>query len=78
VRINPAFEQILGFTSAELMAQPWIDFVHPDDREHTLAAALSLATGDLVVNFENRYLCKDGSYRWLSWSAMPYLQSNVW
>jgi PAS domain S-box-containing protein len=78
VRINPAFEQILGFTNAELMAQPWINFVHPDDREHTLAAAISLATGDRVINFENRYLCRDGSYRWVSWSAMPYLQSNVW
>jgi PAS domain S-box-containing protein len=78
VRLNPAFEQILGFTHSELMAQPFINFVHPDDREHTLTGTRSLTVGDPVMDFENRYLCKDGSYRWVSWSAMPYLQSNVW
>ncbi len=77
-RLNPAFEQILGFTNAELMARPFIDFVHPDDRAHTIAGAQSLTQGDRVVNFENRYRCKDGSYRWISWSAMPYVQSNAW
>ncbi len=60
------------------MARPFIDFVHPDDRAHTIAGAQSLTQGDRVVNFENRYRCKDGSYRWISWSAMPYVQSNAW
>jgi PAS domain S-box-containing protein len=78
VRLNPAFERLLGFTSAELMARPFVDFVHPDDVEHTLAGARSLSRGELEVGFENRYRCKDGSYRWLSWNATPYLESNLW
>jgi PAS domain S-box-containing protein len=78
VRLNPAFERLLGFTSAELIAQPFVDFVHPDDVEHTIAGARSLSRGEMEVGFENRYRCKDGSYRWLSWNAMPYLESNMW
>jgi PAS domain S-box-containing protein len=78
VRINPAFEQILGFTNAELMAQPFSHFLHPDDLEQTLAGAQGLADGKSVVSFENRYLCKDGTYRWVSWNAIPHAPSQVW
>ncbi|WP_373547313.1 PAS domain S-box protein [Chamaesiphon sp.] len=77
VRLNPAWEQTLGFTAAELMAQPYLDFVHPDDLESTLAAATGLNTGEMVISFENRYRCKDGSYRWLLWSAMPDVEHNL-
>jgi PAS domain S-box-containing protein len=70
MRVNPACERILGLTSAELMAQSYMDLVHPDDREHTLAAAHGLSRGETVPNFENRYRCKDGSYRWILWSAI--------
>jgi PAS domain S-box-containing protein len=77
VRVNPAFEQVLGFTSAELMAQPYMDFVHPDDREHTSIAAIGISQGQQVVNFENRYRCKDGSYRWLSWSVAPSMDRGL-
>jgi PAS domain S-box-containing protein len=78
VRLNPAFEQVLGFTSAELMAQPYLDFVHPDDREHTRIGATELSVGKQVANFENRYRCQDGSYRWLSWSATPSVDRGLW
>jgi PAS domain S-box-containing protein len=78
ISLNPAFEQTLGFTTAELMATPFLDFVHPDDREHTIAGAAGLSEGQIVVNFENRYRCKDGSYRWLSWSAMRHTERNLW
>jgi PAS domain S-box-containing protein len=78
LRLNPSFEKLLGFTDAELMAQPFIDFVHPEDRDQTIASAGGLSEGDMVVNFENRYRCKDGSYRWISWSAMPHAPSNIW
>jgi PAS domain S-box-containing protein len=77
-RINPAFEQTLGFTTAELMAEPFINFVHPDDRAGTIAGATSLATGASLVNHDNRYRCKDGSYRWISWTATPHAPSQVW
>ena len=78
VQLNPAFERVLGFTSAELMAQPLLDFVHPDDLEHTIAGARCLKAGEMEVGFENRYRCKDGSYRWLSWNAMPYIEQSLW
>jgi PAS domain S-box-containing protein len=77
VRLNPAWEQTLGFTTAELMAKPYLDFVHPDDRAVTLATAQGLSRGQTVIRFENRYLCKDGSYRWLSWSSRPYDEQNL-
>jgi PAS domain S-box-containing protein len=78
IRLNPAFEQILGFTTAELMAQPFLDFVHPDDREQMIAGATRLSEGQMEIDFENRYRCKDGSYRWLSWSAIPHTDLNLW
>jgi PAS domain S-box-containing protein len=78
VRLNPAFEQVLGFTRAELMAEPFINFVHPDDRAGTIAGAESLAAGVSLVTHDNRYRCKDGSYRWISWTAIPYAPTQVW
>jgi PAS domain S-box-containing protein len=68
--INPAWEQTLGFTIEEMLSRPFIDFIHPDDREPTNAAyAAQIAEGRDIVEFENRYRCKDGSYRWLLWNA---------
>jgi PAS domain S-box-containing protein len=69
-RLNPSWERALGFAAAELMARPFIDFVHPDDLQATLAEARRLGAGQTTtVSFENRYRCRDGRYRWLSWSA---------
>jgi PAS domain S-box-containing protein len=70
-RLNPAWTQTLGFTQAELMARPYLDFVHPDDRVATVAEAEKLAQGARVIHFRNRYECRDGTYRWLAWAAMP-------
>jgi PAS domain S-box-containing protein len=77
-RLNPAFEQVLGFTNPELMAEPFISFVHPDDRERTIAGAQSLINGEPIASFENRYRCRDASYRWISWNALPYAPNQVW
>jgi PAS domain S-box-containing protein len=68
-RVNPAWEETLGWSGADLTAKPYFEFVHPDDRASTEAAAAGLATGRAVTNFENRYRARDGSYRWLSWKA---------
>ena len=76
-RLNQAWEQVLGWSCAELIARPYLDFVHPDDRDATIAEAGRLATGMDTVHFENRYQCRDGSYRWLSWSATPAGQRRV-
>jgi PAS domain S-box-containing protein len=71
-RLNPAWERILGYTREELMARPYVEFVHPDDRVQTSTEADKLSGGGHVLNFENRYLAKDGTYRWLDWAAVPY------
>jgi PAS domain S-box-containing protein len=68
-RVNPAFERTLGYSSEELRARPYVEFVHPDDRSATLRAADELSHGRELVEFENRYLHQDGSVRWLQWSA---------
>jgi PAS domain S-box-containing protein len=70
-RLNPAWEKTLGFTTRELLSRPYVEFVHPDDRHATSAEAGAIADGAGSVLFENRYLCKDGSVRWLSWKSTP-------
>lgn len=70
-RVNPAFERTLGYAAVELLARPFLDFVHPDDRDATLQAVAALAQGSPVCQFENRYRCRDDSWRWLSWTAAP-------
>ncbi len=76
-RLNPAWEQTLGYTMAELMAKPYLEFVHPEDRGNTRAEAEKLAGGGRVFRFENRYRSKDGSYRWLVWASAPDPQRQL-
>lgn len=68
--VNPAWETTFGFTREELLSRPYLEFVHPDDRGATTAEAAKIASGCNTLSFENRYRCKDGSYRWLLWSAV--------
>ena len=70
-RLNSAWERVLGYSEPELLARPWLDFVHPDDRAATIAAGAQIAGGQGLIMFENRYLHKDGTLRWLLWSAAP-------
>ncbi|MBA2291250.1 MAG: PAS domain S-box protein [Gemmatimonadales bacterium] len=70
-RVNPAWERTLGFTAEELTSRPFIEFVHPEDRERTVAQNGLVRSGGQAIAFENRYRCKDGSYRWLLWNATP-------
>jgi PAS domain S-box-containing protein len=76
-RLNPAWERTLGFTRDELMSRPFIEFVHPDDRERTLNQNREVRQGGQALGFENRYLCKDGSYRWFRWNAAPDSYAGV-
>ena len=77
VRLNPAWQQVLGFSEAELRAAPFMDFVHPDDRAATIAAMSALTTGEAVIDFENRYRSSDGSYKWLQWASAPVPNQGV-
>jgi PAS domain S-box-containing protein len=76
-RINPAWERALGWTTEELLAKPYIDFIHPDDREATSREAEGQGQGRAAISFENRYRCKDGSYRWLMWNATPLVNGQI-
>ncbi len=76
-RLNPAWERALGFTIEELKSKPFIEFVHPDDRARTLAQNASVRAGGQALAFENRYMCKDGSFRWLRWNAAPDSREKV-
>ena len=70
-RLNPAFQATLGFSEEELLQRPFVDFIHPDDVAATLRVMETLKFGVEMINFENRYLCKDGSYRHFLWSCAP-------
>jgi PAS domain S-box-containing protein len=71
-RLNPMWSKVLGYDLQELSAQPYVDLLHPDDREKTVAEANRIEQGETTLSFENRYRGKDGSYRWLQWTATPY------
>jgi len=68
-QVNRAWERTLNWSRDELCSQPFMDFVHPDDRQRTHAAMEQLCSGQPVINFENRYRHRDGSYRWLAWTC---------
>jgi diguanylate cyclase (GGDEF)-like protein/PAS domain S-box-containing protein len=69
VELNGAWEELLGWSRAELTAKPFAEFVHPDDRERTARSAAALRAGDQPERLVNRYLTKDGGYRWIEWSS---------
>jgi PAS domain S-box-containing protein len=76
-QLNPAFSRTLGFSIEELISRPLLEFVHPEDREPTLEAiARQAEEGREILHFQNRYLTKDGSYRWLEWTSRPDPQAR--
>jgi diguanylate cyclase (GGDEF)-like protein/PAS domain S-box-containing protein len=69
VELNDAWTQQLGYSQEELRSVPFLERIHPEDRERTEAEAAALFEGVETVGFENRYRAKDGSWHWLRWSA---------
>ncbi len=70
-RLNREWKNVLGYEMDELEGRRFIDLVHPDDREATIEAVSTLDRQEEVLNFTNRYRCKDGSYRWIEWRSFP-------
>ncbi|MEG3086085.1 hybrid sensor histidine kinase/response regulator [Sphingomonas sp. PB4P5] len=68
---NPAWESVLGWSESEVASTAIFDLLHPDDVERTMAGFDLTLLGHPVVRFPNRYRCKDGSYRWISWVGVP-------
>ena len=77
-RINPAFATTLGWSAEEILARPFMEFVHPDDRPATLREVEKLAAGQPTLRFENRYHCKDGSWKTLSWRAVAQPDGTIY
>lgn len=71
LRVNPEWEKVLGYRGTEITGRRFIDFVHPDDVERTLAEHERLKDDGDMELFENRYRCRDGSYRHIEWRAIP-------
>jgi len=71
IAVNPAFERALGYSAEELLADTFLRFIHPDDRDATVAEVGSLADGTPTLAFTNRYQRKDGTYVRLHWRAYP-------
>jgi PAS domain S-box-containing protein len=69
-RVNRAWEQTLGHSRETMCSRPFIEFIHPEDREATSAESAALASGSRdTTGFRNRYRAADGSYRWLEWHS---------
>jgi len=78
LRLNPTWEKTLGYSLSELDGRRYIEFVHPEDVAATNEASTSLASGKALIDFTNRYRCKDGSYRWIEWRSMPYPDKRIY
>jgi PAS domain S-box-containing protein len=75
--VNSAFETTLGHSKQVLLKTPFIEFVHPDDIASTLKAVTKQSTGEPIAYFENRYRCKDGSYKYLAWTSVPVIDKGL-
>jgi PAS domain S-box-containing protein len=75
-KVSPAFIDTLGFSEEELLAKPFDEFVHPDDKKATTDKLEHMGRGIPTIRFQNRYICKDGSYKWLEWTARSFVNGG--
>ncbi len=76
-RLNPVWEETLGFTLDELQSKPFVDFVHPDDREATHQQFMNVVKGNILRSFAIKFVQKDGSSKWIEWTAIPVPDRKV-
>ncbi len=77
IKVNPAVTKTLGYSEEELLNQPFLTYVHPDDIEITKKEVAKLQAGVVSLKFENRYICKDKSYKWILWSVYPDVATGL-
>jgi PAS domain S-box-containing protein len=77
IRTNPAWQTVLGYSEEEMRASPFMDFVHPDDQDATTKAMSVLTDGIRVIDFENRYRAKNGTYKRLQWTSAPFTHQGL-
>ncbi|MFE3867470.1 PAS domain-containing protein [Flavobacterium sp. LS2P90] len=77
IKVNQAVTKILGYSEEELLSHPFLSYVHPDDVEITKKEVAKLQTGIVSLKFENRYMCKDGSFKWILWSVYPDVSTGL-
>ncbi|MBA4056740.1 MAG: hypothetical protein C0490_18645, partial [Marivirga sp.] len=76
-RINPTWTKLFGWTEEEFKSKRFFDFIHPDDIESTNRSVNFLGAGNNLLSFENRYKCRDGSYRWLLWASAVDVKNQL-
>src|SRR6185369_1004654 len=76
-RINPAFQEVLGFSEEELLAMSIFELLHPDDLGPTVSQYEGLAAGEPVTFMENRLRTKDDTYKWVAWSYFPVPEDGL-
>ena len=74
---SPSFEKILGWRREDVISKPFLNFLHPDDCQRSAAEAKANQTGKDTVLFINRYRCKDGSYKSISWNSHPIIEKQI-
>jgi len=77
LKVNPATTKILGYTEQELLGKPFMSFVYAKDIELTMQEVENLKSGALTANFENRFVCKDGTVKWLNWTTYPDVETGL-
>jgi PAS domain S-box-containing protein len=78
-KVNHAWTRTLGWSADDLTNRPYVEYVHPDDKAATTREARLLAGGGYeTIEFENRYRCKEGGYKWLAWRVAPDRETGVW
>ena len=71
ITVNPAWHDVLGWSEQDLIGHNLADLVHPDDLPASVAAFTRMTHGEKMRQFDNRYRHRDGTYRSISWTAVP-------
>jgi PAS domain S-box-containing protein len=77
LELNAAWEDTLGIKSEKLCSKPFVEFIHPEDQEKTQRAVAKVVYGTKLIGIQSRFQCNDGSYKWLSWNAVPHMESRL-